>query len=68
MDIIIKAKSRVEDSRYLGSIFDQETRRIDHYLLKALDKSLPLKSRVLGAKIAAALLEVELLNKENLPE
>lgn len=68
MEALIKTQVRLEDSKYLGYIFDQETKRIDHYLAKASDTSLPLNSRKVAAKIAAALLESALLSKECLPE
>lgn len=68
MNSFPRAQVRIEDSKYLGYIFDQETKRIDHYLAKASDTSLPLKSRKVAAKIAAALLESALLSKECLPE
>lgn len=63
----LKAQTRRNDSAYLDSIFSEDTHRIDHYLEKALDTSLPLKSRLLASKIAVALLQSKLLSKEELP-
>lgn len=62
------AQNRIEDSRYLGCIIDPETIRIDRYLAKAADISLPLEKRKVAARIAAALLESAFFSKQQLPE
>jgi len=68
MQSLVNTQSRLEDSKYLGCVLDQETKRIDHYLAKASDTTAPLKNRKVAAKIAAALLESALLSQEQLPE
>ena len=68
MNPFAKAEFRFQDSQYIDTIFNQETKRIDHYLAKASDTSASLKNRKVAAKIAAALLESALFSKESLPE